>query len=377
MKIGIDASRANKKHKTGVEWYSYHLIEQFKKIDHQNQYFLYANEPLRGALAEMPDNFQEAVLKWPIPRTWTVLRLSWEMLVGRKKCDTLFVPAHTIPLFNPERSVVTVHDIGFEHFPECYQTADKFYHKLIIHFIKKSADQIITVSEYSKRDLIETYKIDPAKIKVVYNGYDQERYREMPDAKTYIRNKFEINAPYILFVGRLEEKKNISRLIDAFNLFKKQNPQDDHKLVLVGSCGFGFEQAQKKIGEYGLQKEIIFPGWLDDHDLPYLHSASDLFVFPSLFEGFGIPILEAMACGEPVVCSNTTSLPEVAGDATIMFDPTDIEQMSAVMARVLLNPRTASDLREKGLARTKLFSWEKCAIQTHKILLENKKDGAQ
>ena len=157
MIIGIDASRANKDKKTGVEWYSYHLIEQFKKIDKENRYFLYTDKPLKGDLAKCPDNFEEKILKWPLPRFWTLGRLSWEMLFG-KKPDVLFVPAHTIPLFNPKRVVVTVHDIGFEHFPELYKWADKLYHRLTIRFIKRFADKIITVSRYSKHDISEFYK---------------------------------------------------------------------------------------------------------------------------------------------------------------------------------------------------------------------------
>ena len=169
MKIGIDASRANKPKKTGVEWYSYHLIEEFKKIDKENRFFLYTNKPLTGQLAVCPDNFKETVLNWPIPRSWTLGRLSLEMKFGKNKPDVLFVPAHTIPLLNPKKSVVTVHDIGFEHFPEVYNWADKLYHKFTIQFIKRFATKIITISEFSKNDLIDTYKIAPEKIKVVYN----------------------------------------------------------------------------------------------------------------------------------------------------------------------------------------------------------------
>jgi len=368
MIIGIDASRANKKNKTGVEWYSYHLIEEFKKLDRENQFFLYTNEPLRDDLAKMPENFKECVLKWPIPRSWTIGRLSWEMKFGKNKCDLLFVPAHTIPLLNPKKSIVTVHDIGFEHFPDAYGWADKLYHKLIIHFIKRFATKIITVSNYSKQDLVKTYKIQPEKIKVIYNGYDNKKYKVIPDAREQLKQKFQITEPFILFVGRLELKKNVPRLVEEFARLKAKHDLP-HKLILVGKPGFGFEEVEQLIEKYNLKEQVIFPGWISDDDLPLFHNCADLFVFPSLFEGFGIPVLEAMACNAPVVCSNTTSLPEAAGEAGLLFDPLQVDQIVSRMEQVLLNPEVSEALREKGLEHVKNFSWQKCAQETLDELL--------
>ena len=370
MIIGIDASRANKKSKTGVEWYSYHLIEEFKKIDRNNRYFLYTNKPLEGTLAICPANFEEKVLRWPIPRSWTIGRLSLEMKFGKEIPDVLFVAAHTLPLFNPKRSVVTVHDLGFEHFPEAYHWADKFYHKLIIHLIKKSATKIIAVSEFTKQDLIKTYKIPSEKIVVVLNGYDNDKYKLLPDSGGLLKEKYKINFPYVLFVGRLELKKNIPRLIEAFGLFKRKQPELTHKLVLIGVKGLTFPLIEEQIKKYNLANEIIFPGWIDDADLPIFYNNADLFAFPSLFEGFGIPILEAMACGCPVICSKTTSLPEVAGEAGLMFNPESAEEIAARMEQVLLNLEVQESLRVKGLERVKRFSWRKCAEETLAVLLE-------
>ncbi|MEK7511765.1 MAG: glycosyltransferase family 1 protein [Patescibacteria group bacterium] len=364
MFIGIDASRANKKNRTGVEWYSYHLIEQFKKIDEENRYFLYTNKPLEGALSICPPNFEEKVLRWPIPRSWTIGRLSWEMKFGREIPDVLFVPAHTLPLLNPKKAVVTIHDLGFEHFSEAYHWADKLYHKLIIQIIKRSATKIIAVSEFTKQDLIKTYKIPPEKISVVMNGYDENQYKLLPDNGNLLKEKYKIDFPYILFVGRLELKKNIPRLVEAFGLFKRQHPEAKQKLVLVGVKGLTFPLVEEQIAKYNLADEIVFPGWVSDEDLPTFYNNADLFAFPSLFEGFGIPVLEAMACGCPVVCSNTTSLPEVAGDAALMFNPENTEEIVGCLEQVLLNSELSASLREKGLERAKQFSWRKCAEET-------------
>jgi len=412
MIIGIDASRANKPHKTGVEWYSYHLIEQFKKLDRRHQYFLYTNKPLTGALAICPPNFKEVRLKWPIPRSWTIGRLSWEMKFGKYRPDVLFVPAHTLPLLNPKKSVVTIHDIGFEHFPEAYHWADKLYHKLIIQIIKRAANKIIAPSDFTKNDLIKTYHLAPEKIAVIHNGYDNQKYRRldsvipaqacpacnigagicdtksvnlstdsgqprsrvasgMTEARTYLKTKYQIDFPYILFIGRLELKKNIPRLVEAFGLFKARHPQSPHKLVLVGTKGLTFNLVAAQIKKFHLEKDIIMPGWVGDDDLPLFLNCADLFAFPSLFEGFGIPILEAMACGCPVICSNTTSLPEVADGAALMFDPTDTEAMATALEK-MLTAEDCQNTKEKliiaGLARANHFSWEKCARETLEAL---------
>ena len=369
MQIGIDASRANKKHKTGVEWYSYHLIEQFKKIDRENRYFLYTNVPLIGDLADCPENFIEKVLDWVIQRSWTLLRLSFEMKFGKDRPDVLFVPAHTIPLFNPKRSIVTIHDIGFEHFPEVYPWADRFYHKFIINFIKYFATKIITVSNFTKIDLIRTYGIDRAKISVVYNGYDNEKFRVLPRNEEFLREN-KIDFPYMLFVGRLEQKKNIVRLVKAFSIFKKNNPTDNHKLILIGRAGFGFAEIEQTILDCHLADDIVIQGWVGDNDLPLFLNHADLFVFPSLFEGFGIPIIEAMACECPVICSNTTSLPEVAGEAALMFNPEKEEDMAGRMEQVLFNPEVQDSLRIKGARQAERFSWRKCAEETLEILTD-------
>lgn len=362
MLIGIDASRANKKFKTGVEWYSYHLIEELKKIDRINHYFLYTNKPLSAPLNICPENFEERLLKWPLPRLWTLGRLSLEMAFSRNKPDVLFVPAHTLPFAKPRRAVVTIHDIGFEHCPRLYKWPDKIYHRQTIKWIKRLADKIITVSEFSKKDLIEKYDIDAQKIAVVYNGYDDGLFRPLENLTRLAP------FPYFLFIGRLEAKKNVARLVEAFKIFKEKNSLAPEKLVLIGKPGFGFERVQDNIRRWNLGDEVKLLGWVEEPALPVWLSAATAFVFPSLFEGFGLPVIEAMACGCPVVCSNSTSLPEIAAGAAMYFNPESSEDIAEKLQLIRADDRLRLELRAAGLARAKNFSWRKCAEETLAVL---------
>lgn len=362
MLIGIDASRANKKFKTGVEWYSYYLIQELKKIDQQNRYFLYSDRVLTGDLACCPANFFEKVLPWPLPRFWTLGRLSWEMLFG-KKPDALFVPAHTLPLVNPQNAVVTVHDIGFERFPEAYSWADKLYHRISIRIIKRAARKIITVSEFSKKELQEVYNIPASKIAVVYNGFEPIRDKNL-ELSDELKQK--INGPYLFFIGRLEEKKNVARIVEAF----AQLPRTDLKLVLAGKPGFGFERIEKIIAENNLQEQVIILGWTDQAQIPALFANAKIFVFPSLYEGFGIPVLEAMDVQCPVLTSSTSSLPEVAGNSAHLVNPENVQEIVTGLQKILQDENYRAELVARGLEQVKKFSWEKCAQETLKNITD-------
>ena len=370
MIIGIDASRANKPIKTGVEWYSYYLIETLKKIDKKNQYFLYTNKKLESRLAECPENFKEKVLKWLPVRFWTLIRLSWEMKFGKNKPDLLFVPAHTIPLAVPKKSVVTVHDVGFERYPELYQWADKFYHRWSIKFIKRNVTKILTISEFSKQEIMHFYNIPAEKIIVVPIAFDNQVYRVLEkkgDEQVTINDRYGINGPYFMFVGRIEAKKNIPNLIKAFGEFRKNNPNDEHKLVLIGKTGYAFEEVEENIFQYKLEPWVKILPYLPTEEVVFLLNNAKLFIFPSNYEGFGMPVLEAMACGCPVICSNTTALPEVAGEAAIKFNPQKIEAMAKAIETVVNNPQIGAALVGKGFEQIKKYSWEKCARETLEV----------
>ncbi|MFA6524672.1 MAG: glycosyltransferase family 1 protein [Patescibacteria group bacterium] len=394
MIIGIDASRANELRRTGTEWYAYYLIQEFKKIaDPNDQFILYSKEPLRGELAELPANFVSKVLKWPPKFLWTQIRLSWEMFY--RKPDVLFVPAHTIPVIHPKNTVTTLHDVGFERFHKLYSknsigyktsfskwlinilvkifTMGKYgsneydYHRFSARFALKHAKKILTISNFTKSEILELFgQKYENKITVIPLAYDNSRLQADLSSNEIdlILKKYRIKKSFVIYIGRLEEKKNISGLIEAFNILKK-NYNYDGQLVLIGKPGYRFESAQEKIMEYGLEDHVIQPGWVTEEERILLLKSAEVFVFPSFYEGFGIPPLEAMSVGTPVVASNSASIPEVVGDAALLVDPNEPAAIAKSVSSVINNEGFVRDnLVKNGYLRIKRFSWGKTAAET-------------
>lgn len=395
MKIGIDASRANLKTRTGTEWYSYHLIKNFSLIDKENEYILYTKGPLRTDLKGLGPNFKNRVLKWPPRFLWNQIRLSLEMLL--RPPDVLFVPAHTIPLIHPKNTITTCHDIGFEHFPELYAkkeigwknnllkrllgflvrilTLGRYsnneldYHRFSMHFAVKHARLIITPSYFTAQEIQHFYTINPERIKVTHLGFNRQKYQEIKDKKAIISilNKYKLKNPFIVFIGRLEHKKNIKGIINSFYIFKKQY-KTAHKLVLIGKRGYGFEEARKLISNHKLEDEVIELGWIDEEEVSLIYKAADLLLFLSFYEGFGLPPIEAMASGLPVIASNRGSLPEILKEAALIVDPVNYKEIARSIYRVVSDQKLRDKLIKAGQEQVKQFSWSKCARKTHQIL---------
>ncbi len=399
MLIGIDASRANRKFKSGTEWYAFYLILELAKIDSFNQYVLYTDKQLNDELAELVKshtNFKAKILNWPFPYLWTQARLSLEMLFFPP--SVLFIPAHTLPIIHPKKSVVTIHDIGFEREKELYGSDNlgpsggllgkifsllakllslgKFspntldYHTWSAKYALKQAKRIIAVSRFTKQEMLEVYKIQGDKIQVIYNGYDPDLYKKITDQKKIVEilNKYDIAFPYIFYVGRLEKKKNTAALVNAFAIMKEKYRGIKHKLVLVGSASLGFDEVKYVIEEFDLNNEVVITGWVPESDMPYIYNGASLFVFPSLYEGFGIPLVQAMASGVPVAASDIASIREIAAQAALFFNPKDKVDIAEKMAKVLLDKNLADNLINNGLIRAKNFSLNKCARETLAVL---------
>lgn len=356
MLIGIDTSRVTKEKLTGTEYYSIDIIRALSKIDSHNRYLLYAQYDPRPRLGDLPDNFRTKVM--PFPRLWSQVRLSGEMLL--RKPDVLFVPSHTVPLIHPKNTVVTLHDLGFKHFPELYPAEELAYHNWTMNFSANHAAQIITPSQFTRQDLIKTYALDPAKVHVVWHGFDKETFR--PDPK--IKKK-----PYILFIGRLEEKKNVRGMIEAYGILRRE-PKIKHKLVLIGPPGFGYEKMKAEIAHLPqeVQKDILELGYMGHEKYVKYLQAADIFLFTTFFEGFGMPIVEAFACGTPVVTSNVSSMPEIAGKAALVVDPRQPFQIASALSKLINSDALKKTLILKGRVRAGLFNWEKAGRQTLEVL---------
>lgn len=364
MLIAIDASRANNLHKTGTEWYSWHLIEAIKKLDNKNQFILYSREKLRGELAELPSNFKSKVLRWPPKRFWTQLRLSWEMLFHRP--DVLFVPAHTIPLVHPKKTITTLHDVGFARRPELYSKKELSYHNWAAKYAVKNARKIITISQFSRQEVIDLLGIDKDRIETIYLGYEKSQYRADLD-KEKIREvvaKHRIKEPYFFYIGRLEKKKNVLTLIKAFNNLRQLEDFYDINLVLAGQPGLGYGEIKEYIQKNNLKDSIIETGWLEQKEAPYLLAGSLALVMPSYYEGFCLPVLEAMACGVPVIGSNSSAIPEITAGAALLFDPSDKDKLAELMKKIIQNEELRQELMASGVKRALDFSWDKCAKKT-------------
>jgi glycosyltransferase involved in cell wall biosynthesis len=360
MKIGIDGSRAFLKQRTGVEEYSYQVIRQLRTRLKEHRVILYLRGTQRVDFS-VPKNWQ--IKKIRFPRLWTQIGLSMELFLH--PIDVLFVPAHTVPVFHPKKTVVTIHGLEYEIMPEAYSPFERFYMRFSIKNSCRWATKIICVSKNTKRDLMNLYEVPEDKINIVYEGYeDKTGELDWEDG-----SEVEEMKPYLFFMGRLEKRKNILGIVEAFDLFKKKT-KAKHKLVLGGKFGFGEAEIRERIEKSEYRKDIIILGYVKDVKKWQLFKNAAVFLFPTLYEGFGLPVLEAQSQGVPVVTSNTSSLPEVANGSAYLVDPTEPEMISEAMITLVQNEKMAKDMIKRGYENIKRFSWKNCADLIATVLTE-------
>jgi len=294
--------------------------------------------------------------------------------------DLFHATEHLLPRFSSVRTVFTLHDLIFLFHPETHKPLNRWFLTLMMPRFLRVADAVIAVSECTKRDAIRFYGIPEEKITVIYEGVNPRFRPADPEAIAAVRARYSLPEHFILYVGTIEPRKNLAALLEAFHHLLatcslRPAPCDllpatcDLRLVIVGKRGWLYEGFFHRLRELGLEDRVIFTGYVPDEDLPAIYSAADLFVFPSLYEGFGLPVLEAMACGTPVVCSDTSSLPEVAGDTALLVDPTDVRALAAAMERALTDEHLRAEIRARGLGRAGHFTWEKAARGTLEVYL--------
>ncbi len=359
MVIGIDASRAVTGQRTGTEAYAYYLIQSLIPLatERKLRLQLYFNETPPEGIFPQADHVEQVII--PLQRLWTHLRLGWQL--SQKPPDVFFTPAHVIPYSYRGPAVATVHDLGFHHFPDAHTKGQVAYLRWSTNHNARRSQQVIADSQATKDDLIHFYQVDPKKIKVVYPGIDPElRPVRDPVRQAALQAKYNLRPPYLLYIGTLQPRKNLSRLIDAYIASGVS-----HQLVLAGKVGWLAQPILEKIDNIGrdIQNRILLPGYVADEDKAGLVSGADALLFPSLYEGFGFPVVEGNACGTPVMCSNSSSLPEIAGDAALLVDPLDQEAMATGIVRITGDEALRRRLIETGQANCQRFNWRVTADQ--------------
>jgi glycosyltransferase involved in cell wall biosynthesis len=368
MRIGIDA-RSVLKRRTGVGNYTLNLIRHLARLDQENQYVLFYSHhrDFRSAMPRIENpNFQSRFFRIPnklLNLSWGTLRLpKIDWLVGR--VDLYHSPNYNLNMLGRGKSLMTIHDLSFLAYRQFSLASGRWHYAYRIRSYAEKADAVIADSESTKNEIIKYLKIPEQKIHVIHLACS-ERFRPLPKGKTEkVREKYRIREDYILSVGTLEPRKNLKGLIEAYD---RSRAKEDFLLVLAGGEGWKYQHIFRLVKKLKLEDRVVFCGYVPDSDLPELYNGASLFVYPSIYEGFGLPPLEALACGVPVIVSHTTSLPEVVGDAGIYVSPFDIEQISFSIDTALSDGKLLHTLRDQGPKRARLFSWEKTARETLRL----------
>lgn len=360
MKIAIDASKMEIQTKTGIESYATAVIlELLKQIDNSHQVLLYTQSPLPQEILHLHPGAEERHL--PYHWGWTLWTLSRAM--RRDSPDVFYSPVGVLPLIHPQKSYVVIHGLEFEVFPQAYSLF-RFWHLAIITWLtSKRARHIITPSASTKQDLIFEYNVVPDTVSVISSGLLPSLY-ENGHVSSYIQNL--ASEKYLFWIGSKELRKNVEMVIEVFNRIKADYPE--YKLILAGLEGFGYQSIKRMIGDSPYREDIIEVGFVSNAERNVLYQGADLFLFPSWYEGFGFPVLEAMQAGIPVVSSNQSSLPEIIGNAGVLCDPDNPDMWEQKVRKLLTDSEKYQDLVEKGPEQASKFSLEDMVSQTLEIL---------
>ncbi|KKP96153.1 MAG: Glycosyl transferase group 1 [Candidatus Moranbacteria bacterium GW2011_GWE1_36_7] len=369
MKIGIDIRLIGKK-RTGDEVVFFNLVKNLVKIDNKNSYVLFADlnqlELLGNIEKELGiikgKNFEIVVLKTKSKFAWNFLVLSWYL---RKDPVDVYLTQYITPFFVPKnvKIVTIIHDISFNFFAQFIKFSDLFFLKTLIPLSLKRANKIVGVSQFTKNEIEKYYKINPEKVEWIHNSISEEFLSSdvSIEQRENVREKYRLPEKFVLYLGTLQPRKNVPHLISAFARIK--NEIDETKLVICGnrkSHNYD-ERIDEVIRVNNLEGEVVFPGFIEEADKATIFALAHVFVFPSLYEGFGIPVLEAMSQKVPVICSDIPSLREVAQDSALYFDPLDLDDFSKKLYDISMDNDLRSELIDSGRKRVSFFSWEKSA----------------
>ena len=378
MRIGIEAQRLFRPHKHGMDRVALELIKNLQKIDKENEYFIFVKPDKDNKVISDTDNFRIVEVKGGAYPIWEQFNLP--KVVKTYNCDILHCTGNTAPLSVKTPLITTLHDVIFKEdsileqlssSASWYQKVGNLYRRLIVDNIVKRSNQLITVSEFEKQNISNIYGLGDSKIQAIYNGVSANLTADISEAKKVnTKIKYELPEKYFLHFGNTDPRKNTKRVIEAYNKYLKIF-KDEVKLVLIGLNQARLNAILKDVGlKKELGRKIVLIGYVPDEDLSVIFNLSEVFLFPSLREGFGIPIIEAMACGVPVITSNTSSMPEVADDAALLVDPYRVASIFEAIVKLRLDREFRDQLIMKGFERYKTFSWENTAKKVLGIYLQ-------
>ncbi len=377
MRIAFDAHMVGE-HETGNETYALNLIRALIANPAIRsgacQLLLYTTHPKR--LRERLGSEASGEIR-AIEPSGSARRVLWGIphAAARDNVDLLHQTYVASPVTRC-RQVVTVHDISFDRFPSFFSPRVGLMLRTLVPFSMRRASRVITVSQHARREIVDRYRLPPERIAVTYEAAAPQ-FQPVTDVRLLedVRRRYGLTPEYVLALGNLQPRKNLARLVDAYARARSRGHLAGVQLVLAGKAQWRESEVVRLVQASAFGRDILFPGYIADEDLPALYGGARAFVYPSLYEGFGLPPLEAMACGTPVVCSQAASLPEVIGDAALMVDPLDTAALMAALIRLDVEPTLGQELRQRGLRRAAAFSWARCADETLAVYRQVLGDG--
>lgn len=350
----------------GIGTYTKSLLEYLLRLDSDNEYvLLYRDEALLDSYGRIP-NVREMVIPAKSALSWDQLAIV--SVAKKEKFDLVFNPKLAVPLLAPCKTVFTLAGADWFVFPQNYKLHDRIYHRMFAPLYCHRADAVISISNNATEEILKRVRVAPEKLRTIYLGVDKD-FRPINDSGLIdcVRAKYHLPDEFILYVGQIYPMKNFGGIVRSFAKVKRQLP---HKLVVVGKPSLKYRRELALIDQLGLRDDVVMAGWVPDAELPVFYNLASVFLFPSFYEGFGIPLIEAMACGCPVVTSTGGSCPEVAGDAAVIVDPHDIDSIAKGVMKVIGDTTCRNNLIEQGLERAKSFTWETTAAETLALFRE-------
>lgn len=363
MKIGVMLRHVTQQ-RGGIGTYTDRLLEHLLAIDPRDDYLLmYAGDEAAGRYGQRP-NVREVILSAANSLAWDQVAVA--RAARRYKLEAVFNPKLSVPLFTSAKTVFVMHGADWFAYPQNYKLHDRIYHSAFASLYLRKADAIISVSHDASRRILEHTRLPERKVRTIHHGVDV-CYRPIADHGLlgHVRTKYGLPDQFFLFAGQIYPMKNFSGILRAYAQVRGQLP---HKLVVIGKPSLKFKHELALLEQLGLGEDVMFAGWVPEDEVPVFYNLATALVFPSFYEGFGLPIVEAMACGCPVVTSTAGSCPEVAGDAALLVEPSDTGAIAEAILRVAADPALREAMRSKGLVRARQFSWERCARETLEVL---------